>query len=343
MLKHFKWSLICVAVGLALAYLRGVEVGQPGVAFMFTAFAISLLEVAISFDNAVVNAHKLEKMDKIWRRRFLTWGIFVAVFGMRFLFPLLIVAIFAHLSIFSVIKIAFANPDEYVKHLHETHAAIVSFGGMFLLMLFLKFFIDGKKEIHWIGFLERGVKKLSRVKFISEIVAAAVLGTLVYFLPESEREVCAVSGAVGVALFLAIDFIAHFLESRHIGEGAAKLTGTAGFAMFMYLELIDASFSLDGVLGAFAFTKDIVVIIVGLGVGAMFVRSLTLVLVEKQTLSKLKYLTNGAYWAIGALSLVMLRSAVEEVPEAIAAGLSIGVIAISLVHSILENGRSAKP
>ena len=193
-----------------------------------------------------------------------------------------------------------------------------------------------------IGFLERPIKKLARMKFISEIIAAAALGILVYFLPEHEREVCAVSGIVGIALFLAIDFIAHFLESRHIGEGAVKLTGTAGFAMFMYLELIDASFSLDGVLGAFAFTKDIVVIIVGLGVGAMFVRSLTLVLVEKQTLSKLKYLTNGAYWAIGALSVIMMRSAIEEVPEAAAASLSIGVIAISLAHSILENRKLPK-
>ncbi|MBR6388598.1 MAG: DUF475 domain-containing protein [Opitutales bacterium] len=342
MLKHFKWSFICVCAGLALAYWRGVSVGHSGLAFMLTAFAISLLEVAISFDNAVVNAHKLEKMDRIWRRRFLTWGIFVAVFGMRFLFPVLIVAVFAHISVWGVVKIAFANPDEYVRHLHETHAAIVSFGGMFLLMLFLKFFIDPKKEVHWIGFLERPIQKLARVKFISEIIAAAALGVLVYFLPEHEREVCAVSGIVGVALFLAIDHIARFLESRHIGEGAAKLTGTAGFAMFMYLELIDASFSLDGVLGAFAFTKDIVVIIVGLGVGAMFVRSLTLVLVDKGTLSKLKYLTNGAYWAIGALAAIMMRSAIEEVPEAVAATLSIGVIAVSLVHSIRENKKAAK-
>ena len=342
MLKHFKWSFICVGIGLALAYWRGVSVGHSGAGFRLTAFAISLLEVAISFDNAVVNAHKLEKMDRIWRRRFLTWGIFVAVFGMRFLFPVLIVAIFAHISVWGVIKTAFANPDEYVRHLHETHAAIVSFGGMFLLMLFLKFFIDPKKDVHWIGFLERPIQKLARAKFISEIIAAAALGILVYLLPEHEREVCAVSGLAGVALFLAIDHIARFLESRHIGGGAAKLTGTAGFAMFMYLELIDASFSLDGVLGAFAFTKDIVVIIVGLGVGAMFVRSLTLVLVDKGALSKLKYLTNGAYWAIGFLSAIMMRSAIEEVPEAVAATLSIGVIAVSLVHSIRANKKALK-
>ena len=342
MLKNFRGSIFCVIIGLCLAFWRGESVGASGVAFMLTTFAISLLEVAISFDNAVVNAHKLEKMSKVWRRRFLTWGIFIAVFGMRFLFPVLIVAIFAHISLVEVIKIAFANPDEYVRHLHETHAAIVTFGGMFLLMLFLKFFIDKNKKDHWISPIEKSLVRLARVKFVNEVIALVVLGVLIYFLPEHERKVCALSGFVGIVLFLAIDSLSHYLESKHVGEGAVQLTGTAGFAMFMYLELIDASFSLDGVLGAFAFTKDIVVIIVGLGVGAMFVRSLTLVLVDKQTLSKMRYITNGAYWAIGALALVMMRSAVEEVPEEVAATLSIGIIVVSVVHSVILNKKALK-
>ncbi len=341
MFKHFKWSFICVIVGLVCAFWRGEAMHGAGVAFALTAFAISLLEVAISFDNAVVNAVKLEHMDDVWRHRFLTWGIFIAVFGMRFLFPVAVVAVFSHIPFSKVISLALSNPDEYVAHLEEANAGIVSFGGMFLMMLFLKFFIDKNKRVDWIWFIERPMKKIASLRFSHEIIAALALAVLMLFLPDTDRAVCAVSGIVGILLFLGIDTVSRWLEKHHKGAGdGVRLSGKAGFAAFMYLELIDASFSLDGVLGAFAFTKDVVVIVVGLGVGAMFVRSLTIVLVEHKTLDKLKYLTNGAYWAIGALSVVMLKSAVREVPEAFAALVSIVFIVFALFSSLLHNRKS---
>ncbi len=148
-------------------------------------------------------------------------------------------------------------------------------------------------------------------------------------------------GLTGIALFVLIEGVSKWLEKHDHQEMGAnvRLTGRAGFAAFMYLELIDASFSLDGVLGAFAFSKDIVIIGVGLGIGAMFVRSLTIMLVEKQVLERLRYLTNGAYWAIGALSVIMLVSTMHEVHEAIAAVLSVVFIVLSLVSSIRYNRR----
>jgi hypothetical protein len=343
MFGYFKWSLISVIVGLALAFWRGHAVGASGLAFAFTAFSISILEVAISFDNAVVNAVKLRRMDDKWRHRFLTWGILIAVFGMRFIFPILIVAIFAQIPALTVLGLALHKPDEYVQHLHHANPGIVSFGGMFLLMLFLRFFIDSKKEVHWIEPIEKLIQKLARIKFVSEILGFAALGVLLYFLPQEYRMFCGISGFVGIILFLAIDGLAHFLERHNKDMGAnVRLSGKAGFAAFMYLELIDASFSLDGVLGAFAFSKDIVVIAVGLGVGAMFVRSLTIMLVEKKALEKLMFLTNGAYWAIGALSFIMLFSALHEVPEAIAASVSAMFIVLSLASSIRLNKRLEK-
>lgn len=343
MFAYFKWSFVCVIVGLALAFWRGYAVGASGLAFAFTAFSISILEVAISFDNAVVNAVKLRHMDDKWRHRFLTWGIVIAVFGMRFVFPILIVSVFAQLPSLTVLDLALHKPDAYVQHLHHANPGIVSFGGMFLLMLFLKFFIDKKREVHWIEPIEKLIQKLAVVRFAPEIIGFAVLGALIWVLPADYRVFCGVSGLVGIALFLGIDGMAHFLErhNRHLGENV-RLSGKAGFAAFMYLELIDASFSLDGVLGAFAFSKDVVVIAVGLGVGAMFVRSLTIMLVEKKALEKLLFLTNGAYWAIGALAFIMLVSTRHEVPEAVAASVSAVFIVLSLVSSIRLNRRLGK-
>lgn len=343
MLKHFLWSFVAVVIGLSCAFWRGQVVHDAGFSFLITAFCISLLEVAISFDNAVVNAEKLEHMSHKWQERFLTWGILIAVFGMRFLFPILVVSIFAGLPFLKVIDVALAKPDEYVAYLHDANAGIVSFGGMFLMMLFLKFFIDKKKEVDWLGFVERPLKFLAKIKFSHEIIGLAALLILVVNLPQEEMKVCAISGISGILLFLVIDTVAHRLEKHHkTSANAVALTGKAGFMAFLYLELIDASFSLDGVLGAFAFTKDVVVIVVGLGIGAMFVRSITLALVEHKTLDKFRFLTNGAYWAIGALSVIMLRSAVEEVPEAIAASLSIVFIVLSIISSLLYNKKQEK-
>ena len=122
-------------VGLGLAFYRGECVGAGlGWSFMFTALVITALEVSLSFDNAVINATKLEKMSHKWRMRFLTWGIAIAVFGMRFVFPIVIVAIFSNISCMEVLRLTLEKPDDYAKLLHESHVGISSFGGAFLIM-----------------------------------------------------------------------------------------------------------------------------------------------------------------------------------------------------------------
>ena len=137
MIQYFLGSYIVTIVGLLGAYFWGNHV-VPGTgwACVFIAIVLSVLEVSLSFDNAVVNAMKLEKMSHVWRHRFLTWGILIAVFGMRFLFPILIVSVFAKIGMYDVAKIALTDSDQYAHYLHETHAPIVTFGGTFLMMLF---------------------------------------------------------------------------------------------------------------------------------------------------------------------------------------------------------------
>lgn len=317
MLKYFEWSFGILIVGMSLAFWRGeVAHAGAGFTFLFYAIVICVLEISLSFDNAVINATKLEKMSHLWRRRFLTWGIAIAVFGMRFVFPIVIVSVFSGISTIEVLKLALNNPDSYASHLEEANVGISSFGGTFLMMLFLEFMLDSKKELHWLGFLERPLIKLNKLPFAPTLITFGVLLLIQIKLGTDERIVSIMAGTVGILLHLGIHGVSNALEKMAAKENVFALRH-AGLAAFIYLELIDASFSLDGVLGAFALTKDVVIIAIGLAVGAFFVRSLTIMLVEKNTLQKLIYLTHGAYWAIGALAVIMMISTFHEVPEVI--------------------------
>ena len=339
-MDYFLGSYIVTVTGLLGAYFWGEHVHLgTGWLCVFIAVILGVLEVSLSFDNAVVNAMKLEKMTPVWRHRFLTWGIAIAVFGMRFLFPILVVAVFAKLSMVEVTKIALTNVDKYAYYLHQTHAPIVSFGGMFLMMLFLHYFFNHEKNVHWIKKIEEPLAHLDHVRGIEVILSLAILITLHYVVPKEQALSVVISGVFGILVYLMIDGLTHYLE-HHEQMRLAKCAEGAkctGLVSFIYLELIDASFSLDGVLGAFALSKDIIIITIGLAIGAMFVRSLTIMLVEKKTLAKFIYLEHGAHWAIGALALIMFISTVKEVPEVITGLIGFGFIAAAFISSLLHN------
>lgn len=339
-MKHFTGSIIITILGIIAAYLWGEHVHHgTGFLCIFIALILGILEISLSFDNAVVNAMKLEKMEAIWQHRFLTWGIAIAVFGMRFLFPLLVVSIFAKLSIFKVLNIALNDSNQYAHYLHQTHAPIVTFGGAFLLMLFLSYFFNCEKNTHWINGVEHCCSKLGNIEGFETITTLlAVLATQHYVSDEYKLSVLT-SGIIGIVVYLTIDGVTHWLE-KHEAERAKALSATVkggGLIAFLYLELIDASFSLDGVLGAFALSQDIVIITIGLSIGAMFVRSLTLLLVEQKTLAKYVYLEHGAHWAIGALALIMFMSTTVEVPEVVTGLIGLAFIVAALISSIIEN------
>ncbi len=340
MLHYFLGSYIVTVLGFIAAYLWGEHVHNgTGLTCIFIAFVLAVLEVSLSFDNAVVNAMKLEHMSEKWRHRFITWGILIAVFGMRFLFPLLVVAIFAKLNILSVLDMALNDVNSYAHYLELTHAPIVSFGGAFLLMLFMDYFVEQKKEVHWIKWIEIPLQKLASVKGVCTITTLIVLGLLMFELSPEVRIPVLKSGISGIIIYLIIDGLAEWLEKRQ--EERMKLCADtvkcSGLVGFLYLELIDASFSLDGVLGAFALSKDILIITIGLFIGAMFVRSLTIMLVEKKTLAQYLYLEHGAHWAIGTLAILMFVSTFHEVPEVVTGLLGLAFIVSAFISSIIHN------
>ncbi len=345
MYKYFGGAYVVTIMGLLAAYLWGEHVHNgTGLTCVFLASVLAVLEISLSFDNAVVNAMKLEKMSEKWRHRFITWGILIAVFGMRFLFPLAVVAIFARVNISSVLDMAFNNVDLYAYHLGQSHSAIVTFGGAFLLMLFMDYFTNEKKEVHWLKFIELHLQKLSKIKGVCTITTLILLGLLMFKLPADTRISVLLSGLAGIIIYLCIDGLAKWLERRQ--EERAKLCAEtvkcSGLIGFLYLELIDASFSLDGVLGAFAISRDILIITIGLFIGAMFVRSLTIMLVEKKTLKQFLYLEHGAHWAIGTLAILMFVSTFYEIPEVVTGSLGLGFILTAFASSVMHNRRESK-
>jgi len=343
MLKYFTGSILVTIFGLIGAFLWGEHVHNgTGLTCIYVATILGILEVSLSFDNAVVNAMKLENMSEKWRHRFITWGIIIAVFGMRFLFPLLVVSIFAGLNILSVFNMALNDVDNYTHYLELTHAPIVTFGGAFLLTLFMDYFTNKDKKIFWIKAIEKRIQKLNKLRGICTLTTLLALGFILNILPEEIRLNVFCSGIAGIITYLAIDGLAEWLEKRQ--EERAKLCADAvkcsGLVGFLYLELIDASFSLDGVLGAFALSQDIIIITIGLFIGAMFVRSLTIMLVEKKTLDQYLYLEHGAHWAIGVLAILMLVSTFKEVPEVLTGTLGLIFILSAFVSSLIYNKKN---
>lgn len=343
--QYFKESYIVTAAGILAAYLWGEHVlqGSGGIC-VFIALVLGILEISLSFDNAVVNATKLKTMTEKWRHRFITWGIAIAVFGMRFLFPLSVVSIFAKLNILKVLDIALHNAKLYAFYLHQTHAPIVSFGGSFLLMLFLGFFLNPKKDVDWIKPIEKLLKRIAGNKIIDTLITLAVLDVVQMFQPAPIRVSVIISGVAGILTYVAIDSVSRKLEEldekyekqKENKCSSHKFVISSGLISFLYLELIDASFSLDGVLGAFALSHDIIIITIGLAIGAMFVRSMTIMFVEEGTLDEFIYLEHGAHWAIGLLAILMFLSTVVVVPEVVTGLTGLGFIIASVISSKLN-------
>src|SRR6478736_6778874 len=147
--KYFGGSIILSVIGGVAAFLIGQYysgTAAGGLQALFLATVLSVLEVSLSFDNAVVNAIVLKKMTPLWQHRFLTWGIMIAVFGMRLVFPLALVGVMAHINPIDALIMAATKPAEYAQIMLSAHVSIAAYGGAFLMMVALKYFFDEAKE-----------------------------------------------------------------------------------------------------------------------------------------------------------------------------------------------------
>ncbi|MEU3183109.1 DUF475 domain-containing protein [Streptomyces sp. NPDC006923] len=356
-LKTFGWSIAITAIGLAFA------AWQWGWEAFGVVLILSILEISLSFDNAVVNAGILKKMNAFWQKIFLTVGILIAVFGMRLVFPVVIVAISAKVGPIEAVQIAVDNPDRYESLVTDAHPAIAAFGGMFLLMIFLDFIFEDR-DIKWLGWVERPLAKLGKVDMLSVCIALIVLlGTALTFAThahtstgyQDKSATVLLAGVGGLITYLVVGGLSSFFENRleeqeeheHEEEEKARaegkqisavgLAGKAAFFLFLYLEVLDASFSFDGVIGAFAITNQIFWMALGLGIGAMYVRSLTVYLVRQGTLDDYVYLEHGAHYAIGALAAILLITIEHSINEIITGLIGVVLIAASFWSSVRRN------
>lgn len=328
MLKFFKGSFIFTIICLGLAFY----VWWPQA--LFITIMLSILEVSLSFDNAIINAKEIEKMNAVWRKRFLTRWMVIAVFGMRIIFPVAIVSIVWDVSMRQALQIALQDPSRYQMIIESSHIALAAFGGSFLFMVFLWFFLDESKKIHRVDMIEKRLAKLWKLESIEVICALLLLRwvTKLPWFPVADTATFLTSGIMWLIVFLIISALSKLLQEQE--ESTMKAKWLAGwFGTFMYLEILDASFSFDWVIWAFALTKNIIIIALWLWIGAMFVRSLTLMLVEKKTLSHFKYLEHGAFWAIWLLSAIMFLSSTYHIPEVFTGVGSWVLILIAFLHS----------
>ena len=332
----FAFSFVCLALAAWYGWAStGSLAGTAGV--LWIVFVLSILEISLSFDNAVVNASVLKQMDEVWQKRFLTWGIAFAVFGMRVVFPLAIVAIAAHIGPVEAFDLSLNNPARYEQLVSSAHVGIAGFGGAFLAMVGLKFFFDGDKDVHWIGWVERWLAKFSNIPAAEIALLLLALWGISTMLEPDEALTFLVAGILGLVTFIAVEAVSTVLEMK---EEAAKLSGAvvrSGLGGFIYLNILDASFSFDGVIGAFALSNNMIIIALGLSIGAMFVRSMTIHLVRQGTLAQYRYLEHGAFWAIIALGGIMLLSAKFHIPETITGLIGATLIGISLWWSARHN------
>ena len=334
-MKHFRFS---IAVTVALMGVAGwwgfARGGVPGMlAALWVAAVLGVLEVSLSFDNAVVNASVLRHWNAFWRKLFLTVGILIAVFGMRLVFPLLIVSIATGLGLGDVWTMAINTPGEYSRHLTENHAEVAAFGGAFLLLVFLNFLFDDDKELYWLGRIEEKAGKHGTEGLASMLALLAVFGAMA-MVPETKKLSVLASGVLGVVIYVGVRWISSLLEEEEDDPAMGKIISRGSIGGFLYLEVLDASFSFDGVIGAFAITNDVVIIMLGLAIGAMFVRSMTVYLVDKGTLQQFVYLEHGAHYAIGILALIMFASVKYHVAEWFTGLSGVAFIVVSIWSSL---------
>lgn len=339
MLKYFYFSFVFTIVSLILGVIYGYNVFGHDTSLMLNAILViivlAVLEVGLSFDNAIVNAKVLMQLDKVWIQRFLTYGIIISVFGARLILPILIISISSMTNPIEIVQLALFDHEGYSHKLEETHYIISGFGGMFLLLVGFHFFFDHDKETNWFWF-EKYLNKYSVAHAFPSIFAFLIAMIVAFNIDPTNRFEFIIACIFGFLTYELLHIINGTLgEEDDIATGAAM----SGLSGFIYLNVLDTSFSLDGVVGAIAITNDIIIIMLGLGIGAIFVRSMTILLVEKGILSSLVYVEHGAFWSIIILGTIMMLKTIIEIPEIMTALLTVSLIIIAIIHSFIYNKR----
>lgn len=290
---------------------------------------LSLFEIISSIDNAIVNADVLSKMSEKYRKWFLIWGIIFAVFIIRGVLPLIIFWLAnPSLSIIDSFKAVFSDDPKIVESLEKSSPLLFISGGIFLLFLFL----------HWL-FLEPKEYGLKVEEFFNRqgvwfFAITSIFLTFIIWFALQKNHLMAFSAAVGSSFFFIVHGFKEYAQKLEL-EMINQNSRLSDLSKLLYLEALDATFSIDGVIGAFAFTLFVPLIILGNGIGALVVRQLTIKGIDN--IRKYIYLKNGAMYSIFFLSLLMIiKSFGIEIPEYVSPIVSFIVIGYFFFKSKLE-------
>lgn len=341
--KPSLWRIYALSTIVSLL-LVGFVGFKAGLTALILVLVLIALEITFSVDNAVINTKILQRMSPGWQTAFLTVGIIIAVFVVRVILPIFIVVWASGLSVNTVIDLALNRPEDYGHELEEAKPIIASFGGIFLLMIFLDFFFKRRKT-KWLKRVETILERAGKLESLSVIISLGLIIGISSLVGGHEQQQILTSGLIGLLAYLAINSLDTLLEkTRQTGgiQSMAKQGFKAGIMGFLYLNIVDASFSLDGVIGAFAITNQILLIAVGLGVGALYVRVLTVHMLRHGVLEQYKYMEHGAHYAIGILAAIMLLSLNFHISEFIAGLAGVAFILTAFVQSYVESKRQKK-
>ena len=299
---------------------------------LLTVAGLSVFEMVSSIDNAIINADVLATMGEKARGWFLFWGLIVAVFGVRGLLPWLIVwATTPSLGPIGALLATFSSDPAVVAAIEESAPVLLIFGGMFLVLLFF----------HWL-FVEEKTCGLRSEAFFSRqsvwfyAVASILLAVIVWFALQIDT-LMGFAAVLGSTAF----FIVHgFRQNAEVQEARLRRPGMSDFSKIAYLEVLDATFSIDGVIGAFAFTLSVPLILIGNGIGAVVVRELTVRGVDK--IRSYCFLKNGAMYSILVLGTIMLADSFGfHIPTWLSPIATFGIVGYFLYRSVQEQKKGA--
>lgn len=289
---------------------------------------LAVFEVISSIDNAIVNATVLKTLPEKYRRWFLVWGIFLGVFLVRGVLPFVIIWLASpELSVLETLRLAFDDPKHMEEALETSRPLLLLGGGIYLLYVWLGWlFLEEKKY----AFLVEHFVHRQAVWF--NAVAAIVLMGIIWLGTHHGSPMLALAAAVGAVAFFVTD---GFRKNAEEAEERLQTATLSAWSKLIYLEVLDASFSIDGVIGAFAFTMSVPLILLGNGLGALVVREVTIRGVD--IVSKFAYLKNGAMYSIGVLGVVMIAEAFHvEFPFWVAPGTTVTLLLVFLGLSVRE-------
>lgn len=341
MRRHYAFATIGALLVYGLVVVYVVSTNSPREQLLIVAL-LAVLEVVLSFDNAAINVKLLRRLSSGWQKAFLRVGILFAVAGMRLTLPTLVASICGSISPVHAARLAVTNPQLYAEYFQRGQLQLAVFGGVYLLQIFLSYVLQEQEDGYWLQWLERRLARVDTEFGKAGLAVFAIASTAVLALTVTWSSHAASVFAAGV-ISIALYHVVNLLNGK-AGKASAKeqtqtgLTGWLALLVFLQLELQDATFSMDSVMGGFAFTQFIVLIMAGSAIGALYVRTMTIHLLSLRGLDVFPYVVRAAYWAIGVLPFMMWL----HVPGAWTGGICTALLVAAFLHNLYDNGREAR-